>query len=75
MGPQGFRSPQDISTPFWNTLWPYTLRQSPKGDSRILMQKMARDYLKLFQRRGYSAVLFDGVLQRDAVLRRRTFKA
>jgi len=47
-----------------------------EGDSRILMQKMARDELKRFQRRGQLGAL-GGMLQLDPVLRRKavlTFK-
>merc|ERR1712228_984620 len=43
-----------------------------EGDSRILMQKMARDELKRFQKQGRFALL--GLLQRDPVLRRKAYR-
>lgn len=45
-----------------------------EGDSRILMQKMARDELKSAQKRGLFALLREVALERDPVLRDKAWK-
>lgn len=45
-----------------------------EGDSRILMQKMARDELKLARERGLVALLREVVFQSDSVLRDKALK-
>merc|ERR1712060_926184 len=45
-----------------------------EGDSRILMQKMARDELKQAQKRGLLSLFRESVLQRDPVLRNKAVK-
>lgn len=45
-----------------------------EGDSRILMQKMARDELKRAQKRGFFSLLSDVVFQQDSVRREKALK-
>lgn len=45
-----------------------------EGDSRILMQKMARDELKYAQKRGLFALLREVAFQRDPILREKAWK-
>jgi len=45
-----------------------------EGDSRILMQKMARDELKKAQKRGLFALLRDSIFLQDPVLRDKAVK-
>lgn len=47
--------------------------QFAEGDSRILMQKMARDALKRASKRGLLRLAFDTFTECDPVLRRRSF--
>jgi len=45
-----------------------------EGDSRILMQKMARDELRRAQKRGLFSLVWEAFVQRDPVLRDKAWK-